>query len=109
MQALINLIQNALQAMDGRGELRLTGRQEDGMAVLEVGDTGCGIAPEALPRIFDPFFSTKEMGRGTGLGLSIVYGIVERHGGRIEVESAPGRGSVFRLRLPLAGGEAGEP
>ena len=106
VQALINLIQNALQAMDGPGEIRLTGRTEAGLAVLEVGDTGCGIAPATLPRIFDPFFSTKEVGRGTGLGLSIVYGIVERHGGRVEVDSAPGIGSTFRLRLPLAGGEA---
>jgi signal transduction histidine kinase len=106
VQALLNLIQNALQAMDGPGELRLAARPENGLGVLEVSDTGCGIAPEVLPRIFDPFFSTKEVGRGTGLGLSIVYGIVERHGGRIEVESAPGRGSTFRLRLPLADGEA---
>ncbi len=106
VQALLNLIQNALQAMDGPGELRLAAGVENGLAVLEVSDTGCGIAPEVMPRIFDPFFSTKEVGRGTGLGLSVVYGIVERHGGRIEVESAPGRGSTFRLRLPLAGGEA---
>jgi two-component system NtrC family sensor kinase len=69
--------------------------------VIEVADTGCGIPPEHLDRIFDPFFTTKEVGEGTGLGLSISHGIVERHGGRIEVESTPGQGTVFRVVLPV--------
>ncbi|MFH1060239.1 MAG: ATP-binding protein [Pseudomonadota bacterium] len=107
VQALINLIQNALQAMGPRGQLTLQAWSENGLAVLEVMDTGCGIPAAVLPRVFDPFFSTKEVGKGTGLGLAIVYGIVERHGGRIEAESTPGAGSTFRVRLPLAEREAG--
>jgi signal transduction histidine kinase len=65
-----------------------------------VADTGVGIAPEVLPQIFDPFFSTKEAENGVGLGLSVVYGIVERHGGQIDVQSEVGRGTVFHVRLP---------
>lgn len=67
-------------------------------------DSGCGIPPDELRRVFDPFFTTKPVGSGTGLGLSISYGIVERHGGRIEVDSTPGQGSEFRVWLPLHGG-----
>jgi len=82
------------------------------MAVIEVGDTGPGIPAEVLPHIFEPFFTTKEEGQGTGLGLSMVYSIVENHGGRIEVDSSPERGTVFRVRLPIDGppskGEAGD-
>jgi signal transduction histidine kinase len=72
---------------------------------IEFHDTGTGISAEDLPRIFDPFFTTKGEGRGTGLGLSISYGIVERHGGWIEVESEVGQGSTFRVMLPLAEGQ----
>jgi signal transduction histidine kinase len=72
---------------------------------LEVIDTGVGIAPDILPRIFDPFFTTKDVGRGTGLGLSVTYGIIERHGGRISVESQLGKGTRFTVRLPLQGRE----
>lgn len=100
-QVLLNLINNAAQAMTpGGGTLTLSTRNDDTHIVLEVIDTGCGIAPEALPRIFDPFFTTKPVGEGTGLGLSISYKIVAEHGGRIEVESTPGKGSTFRVRLP---------
>jgi signal transduction histidine kinase len=70
--------------------------------VVEVEDNGSGIAPEVLPRIFEPFFTTKPVGQGTGLGLSVGYGIVRDHGGSIEVDSAPSRGTTFRIRLPLA-------
>jgi signal transduction histidine kinase len=69
--------------------------------VVEVEDNGCGIRPEHLPHIFEPFFTTKPVGQGTGLGLSVSYGIIRDHGGVIEVESAVGRGSTFRVRLPL--------
>ena len=65
--------------------------------IVDVTDDGCGIPPEDLPRIFDPFFTTRPVGAGTGLGLSICHGIVADHGGRIEVESTPGRGTRFRI------------
>jgi signal transduction histidine kinase len=102
-QAVLNLLQNALYAMDGRrGTIRIsTGRSGSGLVWLDVADSGIGIAPEILPRIFDPFFTTRPAGKGTGLGLSIAYGVVQRHGGRIEVQSTPGEGSVFRILLPV--------
>jgi two-component system NtrC family sensor kinase len=100
-QVLLNLITNAAQAMaPGGGTLTLSTRNDETDLVLEVIDTGCGIAPDVLPRIFDPFFTTKPVGDGTGLGLSISYKIIAEHGGRIEVDSTPGRGSTFRVRLP---------
>lgn len=100
-QVWTNLIDNALQAMQGRGELTLTTRREGEAVVVEITDTGPGIPPEILPRIFDPFFTTKAPGEGTGLGLSISHGIVtKRHRGAITVESKPGR-TTFRVRLPL--------
>ena len=70
--------------------------------VVEVEDNGSGIDPAHLPHIFEPFFTTKPVGQGTGLGLSVGYGIVRDHGGTIEADSAPGRGALFRIRLPLA-------
>jgi two-component system NtrC family sensor kinase len=100
-QAVIILAENAIDAMPGGGTLTLsTRRDEEGGASVEVRDTGQGIAPKILERIFDPFFTTKEVGRGTGLGLAVCYGIVTEHGGRIAVESAVGRGSLFTIRLP---------
>ena len=103
-QALVALLVNAIEAMsglkEGAGELtvRLRGSAEE--VQIDVGDTGAGIPPEVLPQIYEPFFSTKEAEKGVGLGLAVVYGIVQRHGGRIEVESEAGRGTVFHLRLP---------
>jgi signal transduction histidine kinase len=76
---------------------------------VEFHDTGTGIAEEDLPRIFDPFFTTKAVGQGTGLGLSISYGIVDSHGGWIEVESEVGRGSTFTVMLPVADGQRAAP
>ena len=84
------------------GWLSITTRAEDGQAVIEVADTGAGIQPDHLSRIYDPFFTTKPIGQGTGLGLSITYGIVREHGGVITCESAEGKGTVFRLLFPLA-------
>jgi two-component system, NtrC family, sensor kinase len=68
---------------------------------VEVEDNGCGISADHLPHIFEPFFTTKPVGQGMGLGLSVSYGIIRDHSGAIEVESTPGRGSLFRVRLPL--------
>jgi PAS domain S-box-containing protein len=104
-QVLLNLLVNAIQAIEqaGRiegGRIRVTTRRVDTEAIIEVEDNGCGIPPEDMPRLFDPFFTTKPVGEGTGLGLSITDGIVTGHGGRIEVESQPGKGSCFRIRLP---------
>ena len=72
---------------------------------IAVHDTGCGIAQDDRPRLFEPFFTTKEEGCGTGLGLSTAYGILQRHGGRIEVDSKPGKGATFTLVLPENGGK----
>ncbi len=100
-QVLINLIQNAIQAMPNGGELRLTLQATAEWATVTVHDTGLGIAPENLRRIFDPFFTTKPEGEGTGLGLSVSYGIVTRHHGEISVESVLGQGTTFIIRLPV--------
>jgi two-component system NtrC family sensor kinase len=102
-QVWTNLIQNALQAMGRTGALTIGLRQEAGNALISIGDTGCGIPPELRERIFDPFFTTKPAGEGTGLGLEIVRKIVEKHGGRIAVDSEVGRGSTFTVSMPIAG------
>jgi signal transduction histidine kinase len=78
----------------------LSTRQEGEEVVLVVRDTGQGMTPEVLGKLFQPFFSTKPLGEGTGMGLAVVHGIVSAHGGRIQVESQPGKGSTFTLRLP---------
>lgn len=110
-QVVLNLLVNAMQAIEATG--RDGGRIEIGIraqgdeVILEVADDGCGIPDEVLPRIFDPFFTTKPMGQGTGLGLAISHSIVADHGGRIEVESTPGRGSRFRVILPTGGRRQG--
>jgi signal transduction histidine kinase len=98
-QVLLNLLLNALQATDGRGTITVSLRRTIGFAVVEVADTGRGIAPEHLPNIFRPFFTTK--GDGTGLGLSLVRRIVEDHHGKIEVSSTVGKGTTFMVMLPL--------
>jgi two-component system, NtrC family, sensor kinase len=100
-QVLMNLITNAAQALgDKGGTIRVGARERaDGIEVW-VTDDGPGIPPDVLPRIFDPFFTTKDVGEGSGLGLSIVHGIVDRHGGKIDVESAPGKGTRFRMLFP---------
>ena len=103
-QVVMNLVVNAVHAIGTqRGRITLrTGASDDGDWVwFSVSDTGSGIAPEVLPRIFDPFYTTKPVGQGTGLGLSLAHGIVQRHGGRIEVDSTPGRGTTFRVELPV--------
>lgn len=101
-QVFLNLVTNAVQAMDdGRGTLTLSTRVDGEGVAVEVADSGKGIPPEVLPKIFDPFFTTKDVGKGTGLGLSISYKIVQQHGGRIDVVSQPGAGTTFTVWLPL--------
>jgi two-component system, NtrC family, sensor kinase len=100
-QVFMNMLINAAQAIDNKGTITVrTGTSGDEVWV-EVQDTGKGISPENLSRIFDPFFTTKPIGKGTGLGLSLAYGIVEKHHGRIEVKSEVGKGSTFRVCLPV--------
>ncbi len=94
-----NLLTNALDAMDGRGTLRVSTRLGKDAVIVEVADTGPGISPETKEHVFDPFFTTKGVGQGTGLGLDISRRIVERHGGDISVDSRPGE-TIFRVRLP---------
>jgi signal transduction histidine kinase len=89
---------NAIQAMPEGGQLTLTTGAQEGSAVLEVSDTGLGIAPEKLEQIFAPFFTDKN--RGTGLGLTIAKNIVDKHHGTLTVASTPGEGSTFRMTLP---------
>lgn len=99
-QALLDLFVNAVEAMPGGGTLSVAVLPRGDEVEVSIMDTGVGIPPEALPRIYEPFFTTKEGKVGAGLGLSVVYGIVERHGGRIDVRSEVGKGTTFRLTLP---------
>ena len=100
-QVLMNLLTNAAQAIGPRGgTIRLGVQSRDTRVLLTVSDDGPGIPPDVLPRIFDPFFTTKDVGEGSGLGLSIVHGIVERHGGQIDVDSRPGQGTTFTVSFP---------
>jgi len=101
-QVLLNLIVNAAQAIEGPGTLRLRSESTAEAVAIAIADDGRGISAEHAARIFDPFFTTKPVGEGTGLGLSISHEIVRRHGGRIEVASAPGRGTEFTVWLPIA-------
>ena len=108
-RALLNLAANAADAIDGAGEVTLRLDRDGPDAVVEVRDTGQGIPSDVLPHIFDPFFTTKAEGHGTGLGLASVHAFVTRSNGRIDVQTEPGQGTTFRIRLPLlesAGGQA---
>jgi len=99
-QVFLNMLMNAVQAIDVHGVITLRTGQEGDNIWVEVEDTGKGIKPEHLERIFEPFFTTKPVGSGTGLGLSLSYGIVQKHGGHIEVKSEVGKGTIFRVVLP---------
>jgi signal transduction histidine kinase len=103
-QAFLNLVMNAVHAVRGRGRIAISTRCAGDRVEIDVEDDGCGIVPEIRDRIFDPFFTTKPAGEGTGLGLGIAYQIVRGHGGEIAVESQPGRGSRFRVELPVGTG-----
>lgn len=100
-QVFMNLLINAAQAIEGRGEIRVTSRCEADEIMIEIADTGCGISADQLNRIFEPFYTTKEVGKGTGLGLSIAYDIIKQHGGEISATCEPGRGTTFLIRLPV--------
>jgi signal transduction histidine kinase len=99
-QALVNILANAFDAIPERGNVWVSTRADDTDVTITIRDDGAGIPDDVRARIFDPFFTTKDVGAGTGLGLSITHGIVAAHGGRIEVESAPGAGTAFRVVLP---------
>jgi two-component system NtrC family sensor kinase len=100
-QVIMNLLVNAAQAIEKQGEITVRTWHDDSSVFLSVSDNGCGIPPEILNRIFEPFFTTKEVGKGTGLGLSITYDIIKSHNGEISVESRPGEGTNFTVRLPI--------
>jgi two-component system, NtrC family, sensor kinase len=102
-QVVINLVMNAIDAMNKKGTLTFrTYRNKPAKKVyIEVSDTGCGISKEHLSKIFDPFFTTKETGKGTGLGLSTSYGIVKENGGRITTKETGSQGTTFLIELPL--------
>jgi two-component system NtrC family sensor kinase len=121
-QVFLNLLVNAGEAMPGGGRLtiqtrvlaRAAGSQSAAKAAgdevqIVFHDTGMGISPENIDKIFDPFFTTKDVGKGTGLGLAVSYGIVERHGGTVGVESAPGNGTTFTISLPVCGSDDNSP
>jgi signal transduction histidine kinase len=99
-QALIALATNAIDAMPEGGRLTLRAYSDNGRIILEVQDTGVGIAPEDVSKIFEPFYTTKEIGKGTGLGLAVCYGIVTEHNGRLSVRSTLGLGTTFTIYLP---------
>ena len=106
-QVVLNLLLNGIQAISGGGEIRVNLTREGEQAVIQVSDTGRGISPEALPKIFKPFFTTRS--EGTGLGLSLAKGIVQSHGGNIEASSTIGKGSQFKIWLPIDGVKTGQP
>jgi signal transduction histidine kinase len=100
--ALLNLLTNAVDAMPDGGSLMLSATAADGAAVIEVRDTGVGVDATVLPKIFDPWFTTKAAGHGTGLGLSVTRDVITRLGGTIAVSSVPGQGTTFTISLPAA-------
>jgi signal transduction histidine kinase len=103
-QTFLNLMSNASEAMSKGGILTVAAARskKKGFVDVDVSDTGCGILKKDLPEIFEPFFTTKEEGQGVGLGLSVVFGIIARHKGTIKVESKQGKGSIFKMRLPVS-------
>lgn len=102
-QVLLNIIVNAVQAVQENGRIEIRTYKVNGSAYAEISDNGPGMSEDVKKRIFDPFFTTKPVGKGTGLGLSIAYNITKEHGGTLGVESQPGKGARFKMKLPLAG------
>ena len=103
-QVFMNLLMNAVHAIEEHGEITIETQALEGEVIIRISDTGKGIPAEIIPKLFNPFFTTKPVGQGTGLGLSISYGIIQKHGGRIEVESEVGRGTTFTIYLPITEG-----
>ena len=100
-QVIVNMLNNAVDAIDKSGEISITTMNKDKYVCIQITDTGCGISPEKIDKIFMPFFTTKPTGKGTGLGLSVSYGIIKSLGGTIGVESIPEKGTTFRITLPI--------
>lgn len=100
-QVFMNLLLNAAQSMETQGLLRIRTWAEEGWLCVGISDTGCGIPPDGIKRIFEPFYTTKDVGKGTGLGLSIVYDIIKKHNGEVQVASEVGKGSTFTVKIPL--------
>ena len=101
VQIVLNLSLNALDAMPDGGRLTIHAQSTPGHIVIRIEDTGCGVPAEIGRRVFEPFFTTKDPGQGTGLGLAVTYGIVERLGGTIDLDSQMGKGTVFTVRIPV--------
>lgn len=100
-QVFLNILNNAIQSIEGMGQISVTSAMKSGQLIIKIKDTGKGIPQDNLTRIFDPFFTTKDVGQGTGLGLAISYRIVEEHGGKIEVKSREQKGTTFKVILPI--------
>ena len=100
-QVFMNLLVNAAQAIKERGEIRIKTRADNGYVEIKISDTGSGIPQEHLSKIFNPFFTTKEVGKGTGLGLNVAYNIIKKHHGMIDVESTVGAGTTFTVKIPV--------
>ncbi|MCF7913552.1 MAG: HAMP domain-containing protein [Spirochaetaceae bacterium] len=107
-QVFINMLVNAAQAIESHGTITIATRREENTVAIAISDTGHGMSREDIKRIFDPFFTKKKVGRGTGMGLSISHGIIQRHGGSIQVESEQGKGTTFITRLPIRATEEGD-
>jgi signal transduction histidine kinase len=102
-EVFLNMIMNAIQAIEpDTGTITIKAEARNDRALITVCDTGSGVSPEHLDRIFDPFYTTKDVGNGTGLGLSVAYGIIKKHNGTISVSSTPGQGTCFSINLPMA-------
>lgn len=100
-QVFMNIFLNSIQAMEGGGTLRIAAVISDGRFVVKISDTGKGIPEDILPKVFDPFFTTKGESKGTGLGLWVTQGIVERHGGTIQLSSQEGKGTTVEIQFPI--------
>ncbi|MBU0769782.1 MAG: GHKL domain-containing protein, partial [Proteobacteria bacterium] len=98
----MNLLINAAQSIEKRGEINIKTRADNGYVKIKISDTGSGIPKENINRIFDPFFTTKDVGKGTGLGLNVAYKIIKKHHGKIDAKSVVGKGTTFTIRIPVA-------